>query len=208
LLLENIQQRLLENAGQCLREGQPEVAISLYKTAESLNPKVSEKSYWYHFSLAESYLKRGMGDEAAKAYGRALQLTVLPREKTYILQKLMEIRNLPFGYFIWRSDGVWHLRWWSDEKRAFSGKIVCSAKIKEVLQSHLTSEDQVRHSKTRLEFNGLTLGKRIEGFDVVIKNDARLSFYLRIDSRRNIADKVILLPDLVHPEEMPFSLGQ
>jgi hypothetical protein len=100
------------------------------------------------------------------------------------------------------------LRWWSDEGRTFSGKISSSAKIKQVQGSHLTSDDQLRVSRTQLEFSGFTLGKRIEGFDLVIKNQARLSFYLRIDGRKNIYNKIILLPDLVHPQGMPFSIGR
>lgn len=206
-LIEKIQEELLENARQCMLEGNPEDAISLYKMTGSLNPQLSEKSYWYHRSLAESYLKSGMKEEAAGEYSRALMLTVIPKERTHVLDKLIEIRNLSFGYFIWRSKGVCHLRWWSDEECRFSGTIACSTTIKKVLESGLTSDDKCKLSKTKLQFNRFTLGKRIEGFDLVIGRHARLSFYLRINGRKSIYDKITLLPDHVHPDGIPFSLG-
>jgi len=207
-LIKNIQEHLMENADQLLLEGKFDEAFLLQKKAESFNSQQFKSTLWFHLSLAESYLKKEMRDEAVNEYKNALPLCTAPKDETYVLRKIREIRGLPFGYFIWQKKGQYHLRWWSDEKRTFTGTITSSRPFRSVGEYHLTPNDDYKLFRKNIIFKGIVEGNRIEGLDLFIKSHSRLTFLLKINGRKNIEERVLLLPEESHPQEMPFSLKE
>jgi uncharacterized membrane protein len=207
-LVRNIQEYLKENADQLLLEGKFDEALSLQKKAESLNSRQFESSLWFHLSLGVSRQKMGMANEAVREYKKALLLSMTPKDETYVLKKIIEIRGYPFGYFIWQKKGVCHLRWWSNEKGTFAGTIENSRSFRSLGEYHLISNDKYKHSKKVLVFQGIVEGGRIEGLDLFIKSHSRLTFSLKINGRKDIEERIIFLPQETHPQGMPFSLKE
>lgn len=208
MLNKNIQENLMENADQLLLEGKFDEAFLLQKKAESLSLQQFKSSLWFHLSLAESYLKKGMTDEAVSEYKQALLLCSTPKDETYILKKIREIRGLNFGYFVWQKKGSCHLRWWSSTKRTFTGKVTSSRSLRGVGEFHLTANDSYTYSRKELRLQGTVEGGRIEGLDLFIKSHSRLTFSLKIEGRKNIEDHVVFLPQETHPQGMPFSVKE
>jgi uncharacterized membrane protein len=205
-LCENIVTMLLDNADRAWLEGKGDEALSLQKKAEDLSLKTAELRSRVYFSLAESYLRIGLKDEAGKKYQQALTVCRDQKDEDLLAKKIREVFSLPFGYIIWRQEGLWRLRWWSDQRRTFSGEIAGSPLSKKTKKLRWTKDDSASLSGNKLIFRGVSDKGRIKGFDVKARTGSKLTFLLTIDGSKNIFDKIILADRGGHPSSVPFSL--
>jgi 4-amino-4-deoxy-L-arabinose transferase-like glycosyltransferase len=206
VLLTNVFDLLLENAAQARLEGNEAEAISLWQSAENLGPLNAESQGAIIFTQAESFLKIGMANEARTKYLEALPFCQNPAEEDYVIEKIANLFNLPSGYLLWRQGGIWHLRWWGKQSSAFSGKIVSSPSSMKLKKYRLTEADAWTSSDGTMTFRGYGADGKIKGFDISAEVDAALSFFLRMDGRKNILDEIIIADKEEHPQSMPFSL--
>jgi hypothetical protein len=149
-----------------------------------------------------------MASDAASEYEKSLPLCPTPRYESYVLKKILDVQDLPFGYFIWKKKGVCHLRWWSKKRRTFIGTIGSSRSFQSIGASHLTLNDDYRYSRKKVLFRGIIEADGIQGLDFFVKGRSRLTFSLEIKGQREILDHVIFLPEDTHPREMPFSVEE
>jgi hypothetical protein len=208
ILAKSIQELLEKKADQSLLDGKFDVAIALQKEAERLHHNPLRSAVWRHLSLAEASLEKGMAREAAGEYKRSLPLCRTFPYESYVLKKILDIENLPFGYLIWRNEGVWEIRWWSRMKRTFSGTVESSRSFRSLGVFRLAFGENCRYSRKRAAFQGIVEGDKMQGLTLSVKRRSRLTFRLEIKGQREIIDHVILLPEDTHPREMPFSLEE
>lgn len=205
-LRESIVVQLLENADREAHEGRLDEALSLQKEAENFsafNPELRPRIY---FSLAETYVRKGMGDEAHQQYFRALVLSRNQKEEDLLVKKIAQLYSLPFGYMVWRQEGHWHLRWWSDQRRTFSGEITGSLSSKKMIKLRWTKDDSASFSGHKLVFRGVSDKGRIKGFDLKARAGTSPAFLLTIHGSKNVAEKIIIPARGGHPVGVPFSL--
>jgi len=205
-LCQNIVTMLLDNADRARLEGKGDEALSLQKKAEDLSLKTAELRSRVYFSLAESYLRIGLKDEAEKKYQQALTVCRDQKDEDLLIKKIRELFSLPFGYIIWRQEGLWRLRWWSDQRRTFSGEIAGPPLSKKTKKLRWTKDDSASFSGNKLVFRGVSDKGRIKGFDVKARAGTSTTFLLTIDGSKSILDKIILADREKSPESMPFSL--
>lgn len=205
-LCQNIVTMLLDNADRARLEGKGDEALSLQKKAEDLSLKTAELRSRVYFSLAESYLRIGLKDEAGKKYQQALTVCRDQKDEDLLIKKIRELFSLPFGYIIWRQESLWRLRWWSDQRRTFSGEIAGSPLSKKTKKLRWTKDDSALFSGNKLIFRGVSDKGRIKGFDVKARTGSKLTFLLTIDGSKNIFDKIILADRGQSPGSIPFSL--
>lgn len=206
VLLTRVFELLLENAAQARLEGNEAEAISLWRSAENLGPLNAESRGAIIFTQAESSLRKGMANEAKTKYLEVLPFCQNPAEEDYVIEKITNLFDLPSGYFLWRQGGIWHLRWWGKQRSTFSGKIVSSPSSMKLKKYRLTEADTWTSSDGTMTFRGYGAGGKIMGFDISAEVDAALSFFLRMDGRKNILDKIIIADKEEHPQSMPFSM--
>ena len=208
LLQQKIGGLLMENAERVSLQGRIDDAIALQNEAEHLDPQTFRTSFWFHLSLGELYAKKGMKNEADSEFMEALLTRRTPREEISVLKNIRELHTLPRGFLVWKSNGICHLRWWSDERNTFIGTISSLRPIKKVRGFHLEPNDKCKISNNSLKFIGIAQNGRIEGINWFSETASRLSFLLRMDGRENIEKSVIILPGGIHPQGMPFVLGE
>jgi 4-amino-4-deoxy-L-arabinose transferase-like glycosyltransferase len=207
MLQQKIEGLLIENADRSSLQGKIDDAIALQIKAERLNPQQS-RSFRFHLSLAEFYSIKGLKSEASREFVEALLWRRTPNEEIDVLNRIREIHSLPCGFFIWMTNGICHLRWWSDEKRTFDGAITSSPAIKKVREFRLKPDDKYRLLGNKLKFVGIAHNDRIEGIDLIVKSQTQLSCSFKIDGRQNIRENVLILPGEIHPQRMPFLLKE
>jgi uncharacterized membrane protein/tetratricopeptide (TPR) repeat protein len=205
-LCQNIVTTLLDNADRAWLEGKGDEALSLQKKAEDLSLKIAELRSRVYFSLAESYLRIGLKDEAGKKYQQALTVCRTQKDEDLLAKKIREVFSLPFGYIIWRQEGLWRVRWWSDQRRTFSGEIAGSPLSKKMKKLRWTKDDFASFSGDKLVFRGVSDKGRVKGFDIKARTGSSPTFLLTIDGSKSILDKIILADRTKSPESMPFSL--
>jgi uncharacterized membrane protein len=205
-LCQNIVTMLLDNADRAWLEGNGDQALSLQKRAEDLSLKTAELRSRVYFSLAESYLRIGLKDEAGKKYQQALTVCRDQKDEDLLVKKIRELFPLPSGYIIWRQEGLWRIRWWSDQRRTFSGEISGAPLSKKIAKLRWTKDDFVSFSGNKLVFRGVSDKGRIKGFDVKARTGSNPTFLLTIEGSKNILDKIILADRTKFPESMPFNL--
>lgn len=201
-LLKRVADLLRENAEILLAEDRFDEALFLQAEAEEILPG----SLWGDLSVAESERRQGRTKAAEPAYLQALLLGPFPKIETFILKRLREVYDIPFGYFLWQRGGAFHLRWFSQEKDSFSGKIQSTRILAGVGEFHLLENDRWKASKKTVAFQAVVENGRIEGLDIAAPAGAELSFALKIDGREKIQDRIVLLPERGHPANLPFSL--
>ncbi len=208
MLAQNIQESLMKKADQLLIDGKFDTALLLQKEVERHGSDELRSAVWLHLSLAESYLKKGMASDAAVEFERALPLCPTPRYEFHVLKKILDIRDLPFGYFIWKTEGIWHLRWWSKRIRTFAGTVESSRLFRGIGAFRMALNDDYTYSRKKVIFRGIVEADRIQGLDFLVKRRSRLTFSLRIKGQGEIQDHIIFLPEDSHPREMPFSVEE
>jgi len=202
----NIVTILLDNADRAWLEGRGDEALSLQKKAEDLSHQTAGLRSRVYFSLAESYLKKGMRDEAYQKYQQALSFCLDQKDEDVLVKRIRELIPLPFGYIVWHQEGLWRIRWWSDLRRTFSGEITGSSLSKKMKPLRWIKDDFASISRNKLVFKGISDKGRIKGFDVKARTGSKLTFLLIIDGSKNIFDKIILADRGGHPSSVPFSL--
>jgi tetratricopeptide (TPR) repeat protein len=90
-LCQNIVTMLLDNADRARLEGKGDEALSLQKKAEDLSLKTAELRSRVYFSLAESYLRIGLKDEAGKKYQQALTVCRDQKDEDLLIKKIREL---------------------------------------------------------------------------------------------------------------------
>jgi tetratricopeptide (TPR) repeat protein len=205
-LCQNIVTMLLDNADRAWLEGKGDEALSLQKKAEDLSLKTAELWSRVYFSLAESYLRIGRKDEALRKYQQALTVCRTQKDEDVLIKKIEGLSSLPFGYIIWRQEGLWRVRWWSDQKRTFSGEIAGSPLSKNIKKLRWTKDDFASFSGDKLVFRGVSDKGRVKGFDIKARTGASPTFLLTIDGSKNVAEKIIIAVRGGHPRSVPFTL--
>ena len=205
-LAENIVALLLENADRAVLEAKDDEAISLQKKAEDLGPFNAELRPRVYFSLAESYLRKGMRDEAYQKDRQALSFCRDQKDEDLLIKKISELFSLPFGYIVWRQEGLWRVRWWSDQRRIFSGEIISSPPPKKMKRLRLMKDDLTTLLRKKLVFRGTSDKARIKGFDIAVRPGSKLTFLLAIEGVKNALEKIIIPGRGGHPASMPFTL--
>ena len=123
-----------------------------------------------------------------------------------LINKIGDLVALPAGYMVWRQEDLWHVRWWSDQRKTFSGEITGLPTLKKLKKLRMSKEDLTTFSQKKLIFRGVSDKGRIKGFDITAKPGSSLTFLLAIEGTKNVADKVIVATREGHPDRMPFSL--
>jgi len=205
-LSESIVALLLENADRAVLEAKNDEALSLQKKAEDLAPFSAELRPRVYFSLAESYLRKGMRDEAYQEYQKALSFCRDQKDEDLLVKKISDLFSLPFGYVIWRQEGLWRVRWWSDQRRIFSGEITSSPPPEKMKRLRLTKDDLTTFLQNKLVFRGASDKGRIKGFDIAARPGSKLTFLLAIEGVKNALEKIIIPERGGHPVGMPFTL--
>jgi hypothetical protein len=208
LLKQKIEGWLVESAERASLQGRIDEAIALQKRAEPLVTRQPGTAFRFHLSLGELYSRKGMKNEADGEFLEALISRRTAREEIRVLNEIRQLYGLPGGFLVWMTDGVCHLRWWSDETRTFMGTITSSPPIKKVRGFRLEPDDKYRLFDNTLKFVRIAHNDRIEGIDLIGQTQAQLSFFLKMDGRENIEKSVIILPGGIHPQGMPFVLGE
>jgi len=200
ILHHEISKFLIMNGNQLFLDGKYDDAIPLQKKAVEFNPQDGELRLF----LADSYKQEGMEEEASNEYKEALKLNIKPKYEASIIDKIRELHSLSAGYIIWRQENIWHVRWWSIQKRVFSGSINVSLPIKQVKEYKLSKNDYYKVQGNLLFFKGIVKKGKIEGFDIIARANSKLAFDLKIDDQEDITDKIILMAEEKHPKQMPF----
>lgn len=205
-LYEAIAVLLLENADRAALEGGDDEALSLQKKAEDISSFNEELRPRIYYSLAETNLRKGMKDDSSQKYLQALSFCRDQKDEDMLVKKIIDLYALPSGYVIWQGEGLWHLRWWSEQKKAFAGEITSSPALIKMKRLRLAKEDFTTFSQNKLVFKGMSDKGRIKGFNMKAKPGSRLTLLLTIDGSKNIADKVVIAARGGHPGAVPFSL--
>jgi tetratricopeptide (TPR) repeat protein len=203
---QSIVVQLLENADRAALEGMDDDALSLQKEAENLSAFNVELRPRICFSLGETYLRKGMRDEARQKFFQALVLSRNQKEEDLLVKKIGQLFSFPFGYIVWRQEGFWHLRWWSDQRRTFSGEITSSPPSKKMKKLRWAKDDFASFFGNKLVFRGVSDKGRIKGFDLKARSGSSPTFLLTIDGIKNVAEKIIIAAKGGHPSSVPFSL--
>jgi 4-amino-4-deoxy-L-arabinose transferase-like glycosyltransferase/tetratricopeptide (TPR) repeat protein len=205
-LCENIVTMLLDNADRAWLEGKGDEALFLQKKAEDLSLETAELRSRVYFSQAESYLRIGKKAEGLRKYQQALTVCRTRKDEDVLIKKIEDLSSLPFGYLIWRQEGFCRVRWWSDQRRIFSGEITGSSISKKIKKLRWTKDDFASFSGNKLIFKGVSDKGRTKGFDLRTGTGSSPTFLFTIDGAKNILDKIILAERAKSPERMPFSL--
>jgi tetratricopeptide (TPR) repeat protein len=205
-LAENIQGLLTKKADELLFEEEFEEALPLEREAEALRADTPRTALWTHLSLAESYLKKGLLSEAANEYGESLPLCPTPRYESYVLRKIISTQDLPFGYVIWKKEGLCYLRWWSKSTKTFTGTVESSRSFRSIGEANLKLNVDYRYSRKKIVFRGVAERDAVQGLTLGVRSPSRLTFSLEIRGQGEVQDHVTLLPEATHPRAMPFVL--
>jgi len=204
-LCETIVTMLLDNADLAGLEGKGDEALYLQMKAEDLSRQTAELRSRVYFSLAESYLQIGRKEEALRKYQQALTVCRTQKDEDLLIKKIEGLSSLPFGYIVWRQEGFWRVRWWSDQRRTFSGEIISPSLSKKMKKLRWTKDDFASFSGNKLVFRGVSDKGRIKGFDLRARTGSSPTFLLSIDGSKNVAEKILIPVVGGHPISVPFS---
>ena len=113
------------------------------------------------------------------------------------------------GYFLWKDEDGWHLRWTTkNRKHEFSGSIVCDGSFKSVhARSKDDKKDKIKRvGRNRIEFRTRVQGGR-DGVDFRLSSDtAAVTFDLRMDGQRVEVNRVKIGRNKRFPGGVPFTL--
>ena len=222
-LYDGIFNLLLENAGQAMLGEKEQEAFSLWKSAEDISLDEDNDLFFrlvgedlqqlktqalgrIYFSQAEIFSRKGMKDEARIKYEQALPFCQNQKEEELVIVKIREILGLSCGYLIWRQDNFWRLRWWSDQRTSFSGEITNIPSSLKLTNLWLTKSDEVKKSKEKLAFTGISEKGRLNGFSFRTPAISRLTWLLKIENDEHVLDKIVIVGNVNHPTHIPFHL--
>ena len=110
------------------------------------------------------------------------------------------------GYIKWSRENACHIRWWSEERRKFAGKITASKRVQKVMKYKFNRNDSLEDSEKFIHFKSNAQGGKVEGLDILTDEGAFLEIDLSIQGQDDVLGIIILDAEKRIPQEMPFIL--
>jgi hypothetical protein len=196
---ENINFYLIHNARLALDRGDAATAAELPDRILPADRRINEVRAAAHTLRAEAHFARDMKEDAVREYADALAYAPSPDVEARWIQRIGEIRGLPAGVLIRQSGGELHIRWWSDNRREFSGRLESSEPIVRVREFRLAEVNRYRTGDDRLDFTGLSRNRYVKGLTLITKRPARYEIRIRIPDLRPLENFLIVVADEENP---------
>lgn len=199
-----IDKYLLHNAAAAAGRGHLEEALALLGRIRPLDGQTPAFQSSAHTVRGDVFRLKGMNEAAEKEYFKALVSPESPLEEADLIGKISRLRNMPSGFMISQAGRTCRVRWWSEERRSFAGRIGVSEKIRRVRGFRLTRADSHLREGRDIGFRGVSQKGGVKGLTIETRRPARIEMLLQIEGIRSLENHMIVIPDGDNPGGLTF----
>ncbi|MDW7759534.1 MAG: glycosyltransferase family 39 protein [Acidobacteriota bacterium] len=194
-----IDKYLLHNADVAVGMDGAEEAQALLRRIRPLDDQTPSFRSSVHTIRGDVLRLKGMNDAAEKEYLKALESPESPLKEADLIRKIGRLRGMPSAFMISQDGRTCRIRWWSEERREFSGRIEISEKISRIRGFRLTKADSHLKDGRNIGFRGVSQKGMVKGLTIETRRHARIEMVLRIEGIRSLEDHMIVFPDGDNP---------
>lgn len=203
-LISDISEIVLQQSGEMDSRNRPEDALDLLEKGLALDPG----NIGLLITAAGIHARAGRLNNALVYSVRILETAPGPEIQRDIMRFLRGLPDMNPAFLIWRSGHTWHIRWWTDRPRRFSGRIQSTLPIIRIRESG-PGDVRWNMSGDGLAFESHARRDRFDGLDFSAGHDVELTVHVRIEGLRDIAERAILgEKERARPSDIPFILSR